>query len=116
LVSIIIFIPIFKINLFSKNPKKIIEIISYYLINLISLSGIIANSANTVYKTKKYSLGVIKGICYIIFAYFIPNIFLEKIIVITKSKLLKFIIGLFFIYIMDLCINLIYCAFQNNIL
>ena len=116
LLSITLFKPLFGIKLFYHYTTNFYEIIVNSIVTLFSVTGIIANAANTasIYTKTK---GLIVGIAFTIFSLLIPNIFMQDIIKSFKGNLLmKFFVGLILIYLLDVIIHLIVYLYRVYIL
>jgi len=108
LFTITIFLPYFGYSLYPEHNcyKKM-------LIDFIALFGIILNVA---IENDKMA-GVIKGLAYLLFAFVIPNLFMADYLDIfyKKNYALKFIAGIFLIYILELCIQSVMCFYRGLI-
>lgn len=116
LLSITLFKPLFGIKLFYHYTTNFYEIIVNSIVTLFSVTGIIANAANTasIYTKTK---GLIVGTAFTIFSLIIPNIFMQDIIKSFKGNLvMKFCVGLILIYILDVIIHLIVYLYRVYIL
>ena len=95
-------------------PHK--ENLQKMIIELLSIFGIILNVA---YETNKYNNiqpGIIKGICFLIFAYAIPNLYMDDIIsLLPNNNFIKLLGGIFIIYILEILISSCSC-FINSLL
>ena len=85
------------------------------IIELLSIFGIILNVA---YETNKYNNiqpGIIKGICFLIFAYAVPNLYMDDILsILPNNNFIKLLGGIFIIYILEILISSCSC-FLNSL-
>lgn len=113
LFTITLFIPYFNLKLYSHHPKSLFEIIMQIVVNIISLVGILYVSLTEYESSKKIINGIILGLLYIVFAYTIPNYTMEKFLGYFKGNINKLILGLIFIYVLDLIINILMCLLHQ---
>lgn len=104
LFSITVFKPRFGLNLYPHSPHGMGQIIFKSLVDMLAITGIAANAAEYGNNYAR-SIGLIKGSLYAFFTFFVPNVFMEGLLGVYKSNLMKFIIGILFIYILDVCVH-----------
>ena len=124
LLSITLFKPYLGITLYPHHPETFNKELLKTLIDIIAIGGIIYISIIESHKSNYISNGLVYGLLYLIFAFSIPNLFMSKILNIFNNKdssentlsnhLKKLAAGIFFIYILELCINLIMCSYKNS--
>ena len=116
LFSITLFKPQFGIDIYPHSPHGLGEIIFKSLIDMLAITGIAANAAEYG-NTYMRSIGLVKGSLYAFFTFFVPNVFMEGLLGVYNSRLLKFIVGVLFIYILDVCVHGIsyfYIKYKEN--
>ncbi len=118
LLSITLFVPQFGINIYPHAPHGLLQIIFKSFIDMLAITGIAANAAEYGNSYMR-SIGLIKGSLYAFFTFFIPNVFMAGLLGVYKSRLMKFLIGIIFIYCLDVCVHGISYFYikhqQNNI-
>ena len=71
---------------------------------MLAITGIAANAAE--YGTSyTRDIGLMKGALYAIFTFFIPNVYMDGLLKSFKPRWMKFVVGLFFIYLLDVCVH-----------
>lgn len=106
LFTITYFKPYYKTELYPHHANTLGETIRKSLIDMLAITGIAANASGYGQHYSR-SVGLVKGSLFAFFTFFIPNVFMEQILNISKSYFMKFIIGLIFIYILDICVHAI---------
>lgn len=123
LLSITLFKPYLGVTLYPHHPETFNKELLKTLIDIIAIGGIIYISIIESHKSNYITNGLVYGLLYLIFAFSIPNLFMSKILNIFDNKdsentlsnnLKKLAAGIFFIYILELCINLIMCSYKNS--
>jgi hypothetical protein len=71
---------------------------------MLAITGIAANAAQygTSYDRE---IGFVKGALYALFTFFIPNVYMDGLLKAFKYRWAKLFIGLFFIYLLDICVH-----------
>ena len=79
------------VSIYKHEPSGTFEILTKALIDFIALSGIVWNVAYESLNNRKYPMetGILKGIILLIFAFLIPNLYMETILK-TLCKYIKF--------------------------
>ena len=86
------------------------------LIDVVALSGICLNVARKVKSTDNWKKGFVKGVLYLIFAFALPNLYMDKILFFfSTNKYIKLAIGIIVIYILEIVINSLVCIFDDMI-
>jgi len=120
LITLTITKPYYNFEIYPHHPKTMNQDMLKSIIDMLAITGIVANAAKY---SKLYSMnmGFVKGSLYALFTFLIPNLFMHNILNITKSHLGQFIIGIIFIYLLDLSVNYLSCSyikyyenFKNN--
>lgn len=104
LFTITYFKPYFKKELYPHHANTLNEIIRKSFIDMLAITGIAAN-ASQYGEHYNRNVGFIKGTLYAFFTFFIPNVFMEKVLGVSKSYFIKFIVGLIFIYLLDILVH-----------
>lgn len=116
LLTITMSYPLWKVKLYHHHPINISQNIQKTVLDVVALSGIVYLAAAEAKKTQNISNGAVVGILYVIFAYAIPNIFMNELLKLTpRHNGIKFIIGLIFIYILELTIICLTCIFKDRV-
>lgn len=95
------------VNLYPNNPVNKFQVIKKNIIDFIAVIGIISNSIDATLKYN-YLLGILKALFYLIFAFFIPNLFMCHILDLKIFKKNKLISGIFVIYLLELSIKILF--------
>lgn len=115
LFTLTIFLPYLQVNVYPEHPKNDKELYTKSFIDIIALSGIIANAAYTTLKTGNLFLGFLKGFLYLIFAFMIPNLFMERILhTFQGGNIVRLLFGLFVIYLLELSILTIHTYYSSK--
>ena len=112
LVTLTITKPFYNFEIYPNHPKTMFQDILKMSIDILAVTGILAN----VYKyCKLYSInmGFVKGFLYALFTFLIPNLFMVNLLDLSKSPIIRFIIGLIFIYLLDLSVNYLSCMYVD---
>ena len=96
--------PTFGINLYTRSPNGLTEILSRAFIDMLAISGIAANASQYGSEYMR-NHGLIIGTLYAFFAWFIPLIFIQGLLSVYKSRKIKFIFGIFIIYCLDVFVH-----------
>ena len=116
LFTLTVFLPYLRLNLYPEHPKNDNELYIKSIIDVIALSGIIGNSAYTTLKTGNFVLGFLKGFLYLIFAFMIPNLFMERILhIVPNGNIARLLLGFFVIYLLELSILTIHSHYSSNV-
>ena len=115
LFTLTIFLPYLRVNVYPEHPKNDREMYIKSFIDIISLSGIIANAAYTTSKTGNFFFGFLKGFLYLIFAFIIPNLFMERLLHTTPGgNIMRLLFGLVIIYLLELSILTIHSYYKSK--
>jgi hypothetical protein len=103
LFTLTIFAPYFGFELYPHRPKTIKEGILKTMIDTLAITGIVANAS---YYGGQYSrdIGFVKGVLYAFFTFFIPNLFMNRVLG-SKYHHVNLFLGLVFIYILDIMVH-----------
>jgi hypothetical protein len=104
--------PFYNFEIYPNHPKTMFQDILKMSIDILAVTGILAN----VYKySKLYSIniGFVKGLLYALFTFLIPNLFMLNVLDISKTPIIRFIIGIIFIYLLDLSVNYLSCMYLD---
>ncbi len=104
LLTITFFKPRFGLDLYPHSPHGLRQILWKSFIDMLAITGIAAN-ASEYGNTYIRSIGLVKGSLYAFFTFFIPNVFMEGLLGVYNTNLMKFIIGVIFIYLLDVCVH-----------
>ena len=99
-------------NLYPHKPTTYLDLFKIYFFDLLALTGIISNSIEAS-KSYNHTLGLVGGVLYLIFAFTIPNVFMHDILYSEYFKNHKILTGLIIIYLLELCINIIFCISKS---
>lgn len=111
LFNIVFFLPVLKFDLYPHCDTKL-----KLFFDIISLAGICLNVAVKTKKTKSYMSGLFKGLIYLIFAFVIPNLYMEDILsLFGKHSYMKLAGGFLVIYFLEICIHSFVCMYDLNI-
>ena len=113
LFTLTIFLPYFGLNIYPGQPTNLTQKIQKGFIDMLTITGIVANTAATAAKTTRYT-GLVKGSLYAFFAYFIPTCFLHLILKITKNRIAQLFIGLGAFYVLDVIILSLTTAYMHK--
>ena len=90
-------------------PHK--ENLQKMIIELLSIFGIILNVSYETYKYNSVQPGIIKGICFLIFAYAIPNLYMDDILsLLPNNNLIKLYYGM----VGCLGLYIVYCTIRKR--
>jgi len=120
LFTLTLFMPLYKLNLYAHHPNTLMETVVKTIIDMIALSGIAANSSFVASRESNpdhaFQLGVVKGMLYLLFAFMIPNLFMEDFLsMLPKNNMVKLAAGIVLIYVLDVCVHTCYCAYYSSI-
>ena len=111
LANISFFLPIMKYDIYPHHDTKF-----KLLIDVVALSGICLNVARKVKSTDNWKKGFVKGVLYLIFAFALPNLYMDKILFFfSTNKYIKLAIGIIVIYILEIVITSLVCIFDDMI-
>lgn len=110
LITLTITKPYYNFEIYSHHPKTMNEDILKGIIDMLAITGIVANAVKYS-KLYTMNMGVVKGSLYALFTFLIPNLFMHNILNITKSHFVQFIIGIIFIYLLDVSVNYLSCMY-----
>lgn len=102
--------PYYNFELYPHHPKTMYQDILKTTIDMLAVTGIAANAAKYG-NTYTRNLGFVKGTLYAIFTFLIPNLFMQPILDIAKSPIIRLILGIIFIYVLDLSVNFLSCKY-----
>ena len=108
LVTITITKPLLGVTVYAHHPKTEFELNMKTFIDMLAITGIIANATSYSVKYSKMT-GFVKGSLYAIFTFMIPSLILSPLLKLHSSLFVKFIIGVLFIYMLDLSVHLLTC-------
>ena len=106
LLTLTIFVPLFGLEVFPHHPKNYKQVIQRAFINVLAVTGIVANAAHYGAEYAK-EVGFVKGILYAFFTFFIPNLFLYDMLLPIKSNFVRLILGFIIIYLLDITVHAI---------
>ena len=112
LVTLTITKPYYNFEIYPHHPKTMLQDILKTTIDMLAVTGIVANAAKY---SKLYSInmGFVKGSLYALFTFLIPNLFMLNVLDISKTPMVRFIIGIIFIYLLDLSVNYLSCMYLD---
>lgn len=111
LANIIFFLPFLKFDLYPHHDSKF-----KLFFDVIALSGICLNVARKTKKTGSYTSGLFKGFMYLVFAFAIPNLYMEDILsVFGKNVYAKLFGGFLVIYFLEICIHSFICIYDKYV-
>ena len=114
LLTLTIFDPQYNIKLYYHHPKNLDQDIQKTIIDLIALSGILYISAQEAKDTDNILNGFMIGFLYVLFAFSVPNIFMNEILkLVPNNNMIKLLTGVIFIYILEILIGSIMCLYKN---
>ena len=107
--NIAFFKPVLKKNIYPHHDSP-----SRLLFDVLALIGIALNVSRYTESTNDWRKGFGKGLIYLILAFAIPNIIMNKILdFITSNKYIKGLIGLVIIYILEIIIHKAICIYDS---
>jgi hypothetical protein len=110
LVTLTITKPYYNFEIYPHHPKTMFQDILKTSIDMLAVTGIVAN-ASKYGKLYSINMGFVKGSLYALFTFLIPNLFMLNVLDISKNHITRFIIGLIFIYLLDLSVNYLSCMY-----
>ena len=104
LFTITLFKPYLGLNIYPHSVHNVYENFMKSFIDMLAITGIAANAAEygTSYDRE---IGLVKGVLYAIFTFFIPNVYMDGLLKSFKYRWSKLLIGLVFIYLLDVCVH-----------
>ena len=105
--------PKYGVELYPQFPTKSGEMLLKTSIDTLAITGIVANASHY---GEKYSrvVGVLNGTLYIVFTFFIYNLLIKHILH-SNSPLMNLIMGLLFIYLLEIMVHgITYCYIQHT--
>ena len=96
------------------------EVFIKSLIDMIALTGIAANASHVASQESDselgFELGVVKAFLYLVFAFMIPNLFMEDFLnMLPKNNMTRLAAGIVLIYLLDVCVHTCYCVYYKSI-
>ena len=110
LLTITITNPTYNFDLYPHHPHSQSEDILKGIIDTLAITGIAANASKYGMEKDKV-LGLVKGSIYAFFTFFIPNVFMHLVLNVSKNNMVKLLLGILFIYFLDLMVNIVFCTF-----
>ena len=115
LLTITIFDPQWNFKLYNHRPTNLGENIQKTIIDFIALNGIIYTALDEFKDTGNIMNGIILGSLYLIFSFVILNLYMYDLLQLApKDNMIKLILGLLFIYILDLLTRTIMCIYKDR--
>lgn len=104
LFTIVFFKPYLGLNIYPHSVNSVFQNFTKSFIDMLAITGIAANAAQygTAYDRE---IGFVKGALYALFTFFIPNVYMDGLLKAFKYRWAKLFIGLFFIYLLDICVH-----------
>ena len=105
--------PKYGVELYPQFPTKSGEMLLKTSIDTLAITGIVANASHY---GEKYSrvVGVLNGSLYTVFTFFIYNLLIKHILH-SNSPLMNLIMGLLFIYLLEIMVHgITYCYIQHT--
>ena len=102
--TLTIFKPAFGLNLYPRTPHGLKQIVVKAFIDMLAITGIAAN-ASEYGSSYMRNHGLVIGSIYALFTFFIPLIFIQGLLNVYESRTMKFIIGMAFIYCLDVFVH-----------
>lgn len=120
LFTLTFFLPLYKLNLYAHHPHSMMEVFIKSLIDMIALTGIAANASHVASQESDselgFELGVAKAFLYLVFAFMIPNLFMEDFLnMLPKNNMTRLAAGIVLIYLLDVCVHTCYCVYYKSI-
>ena len=120
LFTLTVFLPLYKLNLYAHHPHSMMEVFIKSLIDMIALTGIAANASHVASHESDselgFELGIVKAFLYLVFAFMIPNLFMEDFLnMLPKNNMTRLAAGIVLIYLLDVCVHTCYCAYYKSI-
>jgi uncharacterized membrane protein len=120
LFTLTFFLPLYKLNLYAHHPHSMMEVFIKSLIDMIALTGIAANASHVASQESDselgFELGVVKAFLYLVFAFMIPNLFMEDFLnMLPKNNMTRLAAGIVLIYLLDVCVHTCYCVYYKSI-
>ena len=103
----------FNIALYPHHPVTYNEALKKLIVDTLAVTGIVTQG---VLYTSSHGtdVGLLKGILYTIFTFFIPNLFMDSILSVFKNNIVQLAIGFIVIYMLDFIVNFISCKYINH--
>ena len=102
LLTITFFKPVYGIEIYPHYPHTFSSMVLKTFIDTLAITGIVANASK--YSIYGKDVGFVKGSLFAIFTFMIPNLFMGNILH-SKSHVRNFVIGIIFIYMMDVLVR-----------
>lgn len=99
-------------NVYPHHAVTNIDLLKKSFFDILALIGIISNAIVAANKYN-FTMGIIKGLLYLIFAFMIPNLFMHNILYSKYFSKYKLISGLFIIYLLEVTILTLFCVFKK---
>lgn len=120
LFTLTVFLPLYKLNLYAHHPHSMMEVFIKSLIDMIALTGIAANASHVASQESDselgFELGIVKAFLYLVFAFMIPNLFMEDFLnMLPKNNMTRLAAGIVLIYLLDVCVHTCYCVYYKSI-
>ena len=105
--------PKYGIELYPQFPTKSGEMLLKTSIDTLAITGIVANASHYGEKYSRIA-GLLNGTLYTVFTFFVYNLLIKHILH-SKSPLMNLIMGLLFIYLLEIMVNgITYCYIQHT--
>ena len=112
LLTITFFKPVYGIEIYPHYPHTFSSMVLKTFIDTLAITGIVANASK--YSIYGKDVGFVKGSLFAIFTFMIPNLFMGNILH-SKSHVRNFVIGIIFIYMMDVLVRGLSYYYTNYI-
>jgi len=111
LFNITLIMPLLNYNIYPHHDTT-----SKLFFDVIALIGICLNVAKKTQLTGNYISGLFKGLMYLIFAFAIPNLYMDKILsIFGKNNYMKLAGGFLVIYLLEICIHSFICIYDKSV-
>ena len=105
--------PKYGIELYPQFPTKSGEMLLKTSIDTLAITGIVANASHYGEKYSRIA-GLLNGTLYTVFTFFIYNLLIKHILH-SNSPLMNLIMGLLFIYLLEIMVHgITYCYIQHT--
>lgn len=105
--------PYYNFELYPHHPKTTREGILKTAIDTLAITGIVANASHYGGNYSR-DIGFVKGTLYAFFTFFLPNLFMNSVLS-SKSHIVNLLIGIIFIYLLDIMVHSISYYYINYI-
>ena len=105
--------PKYGIELYPQFPTKSGEMLLKTSIDTLAITGIVANASHYGHNYSR-KVGLLNGTLYTVFTFFIYNLLIKHILH-SNSPLMNLIMGLLFIYLLEIMVHgITYCYIQHT--